>query len=252
METHHQYVMKALEAGKHVMVEKPVGATRMEIDEMRICAERKGLVCMPGHNYIYEPQMLRMKETIESGAIGRVVQLYVFYNIKHCEEVAKKYPGVIRQIMTHHAYVTLYLMGEAPTSVSGMKSTINDGTVPQENLAVVMMQMKSGAISVMQTSFANDDHTSEPWSFYVKVLGTEGGARYSYNDYIDNRKAVVHSHTYLAYPHAVRAVSDYFVEKCLKQGESPLSDMKDAALCLQILEAAERSIEEGIHVALSS
>ena len=47
------------------------------------------------------------------------------------------------QIMTHHAYTSLYLMGESPTSVSAMKATINDGSVEQENLAVVMMQMPS-------------------------------------------------------------------------------------------------------------
>merc|ERR1719252_510412 len=120
-ETHHKYVMKALDAGKHVMVEKPVGVTIDEVDEMRKCAEKKGLVCMPGHNYIYEPQVLRMKGIITSGAIGKIVQLHVFYNIKHPENVAKMYPGVIRQIMTHHAYVTLYLMGESPVKVSGMK-----------------------------------------------------------------------------------------------------------------------------------
>eukprot|EP00928_Gymnodinium_smaydae_P072949 TRINITY_DN56222_c0_g1_i1.p1 TRINITY_DN56222_c0_g1~~TRINITY_DN56222_c0_g1_i1.p1 ORF type:complete len:353 (-),score=45.01 TRINITY_DN56222_c0_g1_i1:57-1115(-) len=250
MESHHLFVMRALEAGKHVVVEKPVGSTVAEILEMKERAEKRGLVCMPGHNYIYEPQVLRMRETIESGAIGRVVQLHVFYNIKHVEAVAKMYPGVIRQIMTHHAYVTLYLMGETPSLISGMKATINDGSVPQENLAMIMMQMSSGAISTMQTSFANDDHTSEPWSFYVKVLGTEGGARYSYNDFVDYRKHIVHSHTYLAYPHTVKSVSDYFVQECLKRGKQPLSTMEDAATCLRILEAAERSIEEGVHVRL--
>eukprot|EP00931_Biecheleriopsis_adriatica_P039043 TRINITY_DN22322_c0_g1_i1.p1 TRINITY_DN22322_c0_g1~~TRINITY_DN22322_c0_g1_i1.p1 ORF type:complete len:345 (+),score=41.79 TRINITY_DN22322_c0_g1_i1:77-1111(+) len=251
MESHYKYVMMALKAGKHVMVEKPVAVTREEIREMGECANKQNLICMPGHNYIYEPQMFRIKELITDGSIGRLVQLYVFYNIKHPESVAKMYPGVIRQIMTHHAYVTLYLTGEVPVSVSAMKATINDGSVPQENLAMVMMQMKSGAISVMQTSFANDDHTSEPWSFYVKVLGTEGGARYSYNDFIDYRKHIVHSHTYIAYPHTVRSVSDYFVNQCLRRSKPPLSSMEDAEKCLQILEAAEKSISEGVHVKLS-
>ena len=42
--------------------------------------------------------------------------------------------------MTHHAYTSLYLMGEQPASVSAMAATINDGSVAQENLAVLMMQ----------------------------------------------------------------------------------------------------------------
>merc|ERR1712032_155486 len=224
--------------------------TLQEIQEMRDCAQKLGLVCMPGHNYIYEPQLLRMKEQIANGAYGRLVQLYVMYNIKHPEKVARMYPGVIRQIMTHHAYVTLYLSGEVPVSGSGMKATINDGSVPQENLATVMMQMQSGAISLMQTSFANDDQTSEPWSFYIKVLGTEGGARYSYNDFIDFRPHIVHSHTYLAYPYTVRSVTDHFVNQCLRRGRDPLSSLEEAGTCLRMLEAAERSIAEGVHVRL--
>eukprot|EP00746_Dinoflagellata_sp_MGD_P040553 gnl/MRDRNA2_/MRDRNA2_19799_c0_seq2.p1 gnl/MRDRNA2_/MRDRNA2_19799_c0~~gnl/MRDRNA2_/MRDRNA2_19799_c0_seq2.p1 ORF type:complete len:278 (+),score=55.65 gnl/MRDRNA2_/MRDRNA2_19799_c0_seq2:76-909(+) len=179
METHLKYAMLALRAGKHVLVEKPVGATVHEIEEMQQYAEGRGLICMPGHNYIYEDGLKRMRDMIETSTIGKVTQLYIMYNIHHPESVAAKYPGVIRQIMTHHAYTSLYLMGEKPVSVSGMKATINDGSVPQENLAVVMMQMQSGAVSVLQTSFANDDHGSDPWSFYIKVLGTHGSARYS-------------------------------------------------------------------------
>merc|ERR1711972_258354 len=123
---------------------------------------------------------------VEGGQLGRIVQVFVMYNIHHPEAVAACYPGVIRQIMTHHAYVTLYLTGEVPQTVSAMKAIINDGSVvDRENLACVMMQMSSGAVSVLQTSFANDDHGSDPWSFYIKVLGTEGSARYSYNDFVD-------------------------------------------------------------------
>ena len=64
------------------------------------------------HNYIYEPSVLRAKEMIDSGKIGNLVSLYVLYNIHHPEEVDARYPGVIRQILTHHAYCSLSLVGQ--------------------------------------------------------------------------------------------------------------------------------------------
>ena len=145
METHHQYAMQAINAGKHVLVEKPTAVTIDEIEDLKNAARAKGVQVAPVHNYIYEPSVTRAKELINSGKIGDLVSIYVLYNIHHPEAVAARYPGVIRQILTHHAYCTLYLIGQ-PEKVSCMKATINDGTVPQENIAMVTMKMKNQAL----------------------------------------------------------------------------------------------------------
>ena len=111
-----------------------------------------------------------------------------------------------------------------------------------------MYQMASGAVSLLQTSFANDDHGADPWSFYIKVLGTQGSARYSYNDFVDSRPHIVHSHSYQAYQYTVQNLTRHFVQECIGKGEPPLSSVADAATALRILDAAERSAAEGVHV----
>ena len=249
METHHQYARQAIDAGKHVLVEKPTAVTIEEIEDLKKAAREKGVQVVPVHNYIYEPSVTRAKDLIESGKIGDLVSLYVLYNIHHPESVAARYPGVIRQILTHHAYCTLYLVGQ-PNKISCMKATVNDGTVPQENIAMVTMKMKNNALSHLCASFAADDHAGDPWTFMIKVVGTKGATRYSYRDWVENTPAVVHSQTYSAYPYTIRSTGKHFLEQVVGKGEKPLSTLDDASTCMKIIEACEQSVSEERHITL--
>ena len=249
LETHLHYALLAIQAGKHVLVEKPAGNSIAEIQQMKAAAERAGVLCVPVHNYIYEDGIRRTRELLSQGNLGDLVSLYILYNIHHPETVTIRYPGVIRQILTHHAYITLYLAGE-PGSLSAVKSTINDGTVPQENVAMVQMKMKSGALCHLSASFAADDHSGDPWTFMVKVIGTKGATRFSYRDWVENKPAVVHSQTYSAYPYSILNTVKYFVERCVGRGEAPLSSIDDAITCQRVIEACEKSVLEERHVRL--
>ena len=251
METHHAYAKQAIEAGKHVLVEKPTAVTISEIEDLKAAAEKNSVKVAPVHNYIYEPSVLRAKEMIDSGKIGDLVSLYVLYNIHHPEEVAARYPGVIRQILTHHAYCSLYLVGQ-PEMISCMKSTINDGSVPQENIAMVTMKMKNQALSHLCASFASDDHAGDPWTFMIKLVGTKGATRYSYRDWVENTPAVVHSQTYSAYPYTIRETGKYFLERVIGHGEKPLSTLDDAITCMKMIEACELSVSEDRHIRIDS
>ena len=251
METHHLYAKQALEAGKHVLVEKPTAVTIDEIVDLKRTAEKNSVQVAPVHNYIYEPSLLRAKEMIESGKLGDLVSLYVLYNIHHPEKVAARYPGVIRQILTHHAYCSLYLVGQ-PEMVSCLKSTINDGSVSQENIAMVTMKMKNQSLSHLCASFASDDHAGDPWTFMIKLIGTKGATRYSYRDWVENTPAVVHSQTYSAYPHTIRETGKHFLEAVVGRSEQPLSTLDDAITCMKMIEACETSVAENRHVEIIS
>jgi len=71
--THHAVVLAALDAGKHVIVEKPVADTRQRGVEMVERARRNGLVLMADHTYCYTPAVLKIRELIEAGALGRIL-----------------------------------------------------------------------------------------------------------------------------------------------------------------------------------
>ena len=243
LETHLEYTRLALEAGKHVLVEKPVGVTVGEIEQMKAAAAQRNLVCMPGHNYVYEAGMVRTRELVEAGDLGRIVSAYVMYNIHHPEEVAKRYPGVVRQILTHHSYILLYLVGK-PVELCAMKATLHYQEYPEEDIAMVQMRLAGGALAHFCASFAADDHAADPWTVMVKVIGTGGSTRYSYRDHVEIKPGLVHSQTYTAYQGSITNEVRHFLVDCLRMGAKPLSTLDDAITAQRVIEAAEKSIRE--------
>ena len=241
LESHLEYTKLALTAGKHVLVEKPVGVSVNEIKEMRDLANSKKLVCMPGHNYIYEQSMMRTHDLVAGGDLGKIVSCYVMYNIHHPEEVAKRYPGVVRQILTHHSYILLYLVGK-PVELCAMKATLHYKEYKEEDIAMVQMRLHNGALAHFCASFAADDHAADPWTVMVKVIGTAGSTRYSYRDHVEIKPGLVHSQTYTAYQGSITNEVRYFLVDCLRMGASPLSTLDDAITAQKMIEAAEESI----------
>ena len=249
LESHFEYAKLALDAGKHVLVEKPVATTVAEVEELDRLARSRGLVCLPGHNYVYEAGMQRTRELVQGGDLGTVVSAYVLYNIRHPEEVAKRYPGVVRQILTHHSYILLYLVGK-PVELCAMKATRSYAEYTEEDIAMVQMRLDNGALAHFCASFAADDHAGDPWTVMVKVIGTAGSTRYSYRDHVEMKPGLVHSQTYTAYQGSVMNEVKHFLVDCLRQGAEPLSTLQDAATAQRMIEAAEESIRSRTVVTL--
>ncbi|TLP71932.1 Gfo/Idh/MocA family protein [Maribacter sp. ACAM166] len=250
MQTHCDYTIQAAQAGKHVLVEKPAASNSTELEQMQRAIQKAGVKCMPVHNYVYEPGIERAKSMIEAGKLGDIVQFYMMYNIHHADEIRARYPGVIRQILTHHSYTMLYLAGE-PKTVSCFVNTVDKTIAPQENVAMANIQMKNGTLSHLCASFANDDHAGDPWTCIIKVIGTKGSTRYSYRDFVINDRNGAHSQTYQNYPESIKNTATHFINHVVRLGEEPLSSLQDAITCQNIIEACELSVEKGIHVTLN-
>jgi predicted dehydrogenase len=74
--THFTLARRALEAGKHVLVEKPLATTVAEVDALARFAEPRGLIVMAGHTFIYNPAVRYVKRLIEAGELGDVRYIY--------------------------------------------------------------------------------------------------------------------------------------------------------------------------------
>jgi len=70
--THHRLALAALEAGKHVFVEKPLAASAAQALELTARAAEDGLVLMPGHTFLYSPPVVAIKTLIDAGELGEI------------------------------------------------------------------------------------------------------------------------------------------------------------------------------------
>ena len=247
LETHLQFAKLAMEAGKHVLVEKPLCFSVPEIEEMKAIAEKRGVFCIPGHNMIHEDSLKRAQELIKNGDLGKIVSCYVMYNIHHSEERASTLPGVVRHILTHNLYTMMYLVGR-PKRVNAFKANRHYERLDQEDITLVNIELENGGLAHLCASFAADDLSSSPWTFTVKVIGTSGTTNYTYQDWVEVKKGISHAHTYTSYQETITNEDKYFIDLCIKGGGKPLSDLEDAIWAQKTTEAVEKSIAEGITV----
>jgi len=248
LETHLKYAKMAIESGKHVLIEKPVGVSVKEIKEMKRLSEKAGIILMPGHNVIYEDSIIRMKRMIESKEIGKLISFYYLFNVFHSEELAQLYPGVVRQMLTHNIYTMLYLAGDVK-ELMAMKTCLHYEKLTKEDVAMVILKLKNEGLAHLAVSFAADDLSSDPWTLLVKVIGTEGSARYSWQDWVLAKKGITHSKEYVGYPDAITNEVNHFIDICINRG-TPLSTIDDAIRAQMILEAIELSIDKKCSISL--
>jgi predicted dehydrogenase len=74
--THYDLAMKALEAGKHILVEKPLAKKVSEVEEIGKLARVKKLVAMVGHTFLFNAAVRYVKDVIDSGELGEIRYIY--------------------------------------------------------------------------------------------------------------------------------------------------------------------------------
>lgn len=114
-ETHGVLVRQALLAGKDVLVEKPLCLVEDEARSLVALAKRLGRVLMVGHLLWYHPAILKLKELIDSGELGRIQ--YVYSNRLNLGKIRRE-ENILWSFAPHDVSVILGLLGEMPDAVS--------------------------------------------------------------------------------------------------------------------------------------
>ena len=110
--THYELAKRALEAGKHVLVEKPPAMNAAEADDLVATAESADRVLMPGHLLLYHPAVQTLKGLVDAGDLGDV--LCVYSNRQNLGRIRTD-ENALWSLGVHDLSVILYLLDEEPS-----------------------------------------------------------------------------------------------------------------------------------------
>jgi predicted dehydrogenase len=146
--THFELAKRALEAEKHVLVEKPPALTAAEAEELVATAEEQERVLLPGHLLLYHPGVVRLKELIESDELGDV--LYVYGNRQNLGQIRKD-ENALWSLGVHDLSVILHLLEEEPGEAWARgESFLTEGV---EDVVFCYLRFPSGKVAHMHLSW---------------------------------------------------------------------------------------------------
>jgi predicted dehydrogenase len=146
--THHRLCKEALQAGKHVFVEKPLTASARECVELKALAAQNDLTLMVGHTFLYSPPVRKVKELIDSGELGdvRYVTMQRVNLGLHQRDVS-----VIWDLAAHDISILDYWVGELPSAVDSVGRDCMQVGIP--DVAFLNLKYRSGLVALVNVSW---------------------------------------------------------------------------------------------------
>ena len=255
--THYALAKAALEAGKHVMVEKPLTATSAEAEDLVRIAEREGLALMVGHTFQYHAAIRSLRDIVASGEIGDVC--YV-----DCARLNlglfQSDINVLWDLAPHDLSILLYVLQQEPTAVSARgSSTVTPGV---HDVAYVELRFPGNVLAHVHLSWLDPCKVRR-----VTIVGTK--KMVVCNDLADVEKIRVYDKgverpyetdkfsdfpltyrygdvhiPFIPFQEPLRVQCEHFVD-CIRTGATPLSNGRVGLQVVRILEQADHSLNNG-------
>jgi predicted dehydrogenase len=252
---HYQLCKQSLQAGKDVYVEKPFVLASDEARELIALAEDKKAVLMVGHLLEYHPVVEKLKEMIDAGELGDI--LYIYAQRLNLGTVRQD-ENALWNFAPHDISVIQYLLGEAPTDISARGQAYLQPGV--EDVMFLAMNFNDKAMGHVHVSWLDPHKTrkitivgskrmavfddlepSEKLKIYDK--GAEISTDYdSYAEYVGLRFGDI-TVPYIRVGEPLRVECEHFLSR-IRDRQPPRSDGHDGLRVVEVLEAADRSLEQ--------
>jgi predicted dehydrogenase len=257
--THFDLALRALQAGKHVFVEKPLAATSQQVQRLIDAAEKANRILMVDHTFVYTGAVRKIRELVDDGSLG---EIYYYDSTRVNLGLFQHDVNVIWDLAVHDLSIMDYVLPTPPVAVSATGlSHVKGGT---ENMAFMTLFFAGNQIA----------HIHVNWLAPVKVRRTLIGASKKmivYDDLEQSEKVKVYDkgitldrqqdpaekvyQVLVGYrtgdmlaPHldtaeALRVEAAHFV-RCVEENKQPLTNGEAGLRVVQILEAATESMND--------
>jgi predicted dehydrogenase len=169
---HHEWTLKALAAGKHVLCEKSLASNATEAREMADAARDAGLVLMDAFHYRYHPAFITVVDLLREGRIGKIQQLESKFHtsIANPDDIRMNYSmggGVTMDIGCYPISWVRHAMGEEPQVISAEAET---GPPNVDLMLKTELRFPSGATATI----SGDMRPGTPFETTLTVTGSDG------------------------------------------------------------------------------
>lgn len=254
--THAAVAIEAMEAGKHVLCEKPIAHSLDDADAMLMAAETNNVRMMIGQVRRFDHRYVALKDQIDAGRVGRPVF------IRRAERQLLPFPpdtwfwdpkaggGVILDIGIHALDLFRWMFGQDPVEIRAVARAVHRSAreAGSFDYAMITCKFSEGGIGFAEASWAHPESFGSGLYASLDVVGTEGKLEYSDRD--TNPMLVFGSDTGVTLPryftlmsateHAFEAQIAHFVDS-VRESQEFVVDAHDARAALAMALAAQQS-----------
>lgn len=257
---HAAPTLAAIEAGKHVFLEKPMASTVTDCQAIVDAANASDRFFMVGHICRFNPRYAATKAEIEEGNIGKIVSIYARRNIPAAvgEMVLDKIGPIIGDGVHDTDLMLWYTGAKIETAYA---QTVDVRGMKYPDIGWTMYRFNSGAVGVCENVWFLPDTTAFQIDERMEIIGTEGSIHIheSYPNFsvFDKNGWRMPDTTYWPELHGVRAGAlrtelDYFAT-CISEGRPPsIISPEESMAAVQACLAAEQSAATGEIVRVDS
>lgn len=254
--THFMIARRCLEAGKHVLCEKPLTYKSKEAEELIVLAKRKKLVLMPGHVFEFNSVVKYMQQFIAARKLGKVIYINMF---RTGLGPIRNDVNVVYDLASHDVSILSFLLGMTPESVSAFgRSFVSrkhadvamiSFEFPKKIIAMLIVSwmdpIKQRFVRVVGTRsmlLFDDVSTTEKLKIintgknYQSLMGDFGSFQLSVKD----GDIVIPN---IPYPEPLKLEYEHFID-CVIKGKIPVTDGKSGLSVVKILEAICDSMDK--------